>query len=226
MRRQVARVVATLVTTASPVVGVVAAGVLASPASAMGAHEHPASSRPSWDVASVSIRNVVRTYDADGRLIAKHVFHRANVDAARVSRRDVVDSGTNSVGPRSQGSGRDDITYTGKGSLGETLFTFDVWVKWSWNHLSCPCTMSLIDKGNIPVAYDSHWSFNKIAYSENHYNAGSGGPHTSYTHLVQGEFVGSSVARNGRRANTIYRRPVISETANNDGTDDWYRACC
>lgn len=215
-----------LVTVVGTVVGTVAALLLASPASAMSARDKPTSQRPPWDVASVSIKNVVRTYDAHGRLVAKRVFHRADVDVAKVARRGLVDSGTNSVGPKSQGTGRDDITYTGKGSFGETLFTFDVWVKWSWNHTSCPCTMNLIDKGNIPVAYDDHWSFNQIAYSENHYNAGGGGPHTSYLHLVQGEFVGSSVMRNGKRANTIYRRPVISETANNDGTDDWYKVCC
>jgi hypothetical protein len=200
--------------------------LLAGPASAMSAHETSTSTRLPWDVASVSVKNVVRTYDGHGHLIAKHVFHRADVNAARILRKDLVDSGTSSVGPKAQGTGREDITYTNRGFAGEKLFTFDVWIKWSWYHVSCPCTMSLIDKGNTPVAYDDHWSFNKVAFSENHYNAGGGGPHTSYTHLVQGEFVGTSIAKNGKRVTTIYRRPVISETANNDGTDDWYKVCC
>jgi hypothetical protein len=178
-------------------------------------HAHPHA------FAYATVRSVVRRYDGQGRLISTKVHHLGRV-GSQAAARTLVSSGGNTVGPTSQGTARDDITYTGHGTLGEKLYSWTVWTKWSWDHLSCPCTMSMLDKGTIHREFDKHWSYDKVDATDNHYNAGAGGPHTSYTHDATGQFEGPGVGKRAHRGiGTVYRRPDVVLMSNNDGTDDW-----
>lgn len=177
----------------------------------------------------VTARMVIRRYDRHGKVISEKVHHLGRV-GGRGPRRDCAPacSGTERVGPTSGGTARADIVYTGRGTLGEKLWTFDSWSKWSWDHLSCPCTMNEIDHGAFGVAIDSHWDYDGIVASGvyDSYKAGSGGPHTAYEHDTEGQFSGPSLTKLAPSILTVHRRPFIFETDNNNGTMDWTKVCC
>lgn len=184
---------------------------------------------------------VVRRFGPDGQLVSRQVHHLGGlhgstlgpIPEATLPPQDtagVNESGTDRAGPESGGTAREDYSITGHSTLGKTLWTFDSWSKWSWDHRQCPCTMNEIDHGVIGTSDDSAWSYDGTVDSGtgNGYLGGGGGPHTAYQHDAEGQFTGPSVLpRNGRkRLLDVHRRPSILEQDNNDGTIDWWKLCC
>jgi hypothetical protein len=212
----------------APSRAVVAAGAAAlaiawlPPAVAAPAAEPSTSTNP-HAFAYATVRSVVRFYNRHGKLISTKAQDLGRVGSEPATRT-LVSSGSDTVGPTSQGTGRDDVTYTGHGTLGEKLYSWTVWTKWSWDHLSCPCTMNMLAKGTVHQEFDKHWSYDRVESTNNHYDSGAGGPHTSYTHDATGQFEGPGIGKRLHRGiGTVYRRPEVLLISRNDGTDDWFQ---
>jgi hypothetical protein len=161
-------------------------------------------------VTRVRFQATIKKYDAKGDLIRTR----------RINRRVLGGHGTIRVGPVAGGTATAAMGWTGSSTVGADQWEFTSYLKFSWDHRQCPCTMNMINKGTTWKIDDRHWRWAGVAQSDNHYVAGSGGPHTYYHHMMVGEFDGSDLL-----GNDVTEYPRITLDAYNDGTFEFWRSC-
>jgi hypothetical protein len=189
--------------------------------------------QPSASDAAVKTKNreritsyaVLKMRDKSGKVIYRHWYGPATKGRALRIPRVLKPLGSGTGGSPS-GSGTDTVTVTQSDKvpvIGDTLWTFKVFVTWKWNRANQ--TVNPTDYGYDPWQdLDSSWSWDGVVGRDNHYfdyNSSNPLADSGNHHMVWGKYDGPAVGSINRHE---YPKNVVE--VHDDGTWWWSTKCC